>query len=131
MKRFAVALPVVAAMVLFCATAYAADASILPEPVQAHWLIALMAVMIPAVRTALSNDTVKLPTAAAPWRAAIVAILAGASTFVDQLVNGFDLKSAALSFLMLALPSIVQEILKVVFGAGPPSNSGSGTALSG
>lgn len=130
MKRFALALPVVAAWVLFCLPALGADvlaaqkSSILPEPVETHWLIALMVVVIPAIRTALSNDTIKLPVVAGKYRALIVALLAGGSTIFDGLMNGFELKTALLSFLTLSLPSIVQEILKVVFGAGGVSGKG-------
>ena len=101
--------------------------TILPEPVQAHWLIALMAVVIPAVRTGLGNDTIKLPTVAGNYRALIVALLAGASTLFDGLMNGFDVKASLSSFLILSVPSIVQELIKVVFGAGPSSGKGSAT----
>jgi hypothetical protein len=132
MKKIGWALPLAVAYVLTCALAFAGEAAkaagILPEPVETHWLIALMVVVIPAVRTGLSNDTVKLPTAAAPWRAAIVAILAGAATLFDQLMNGFELNTAALAFLTLSLPSIVQEVLKVVFGGS--KNAGGGSSSS-
>jgi hypothetical protein len=132
MKRFAVALPVVVAWVLFCLPALAGDAAILPEPEpmpvkEAHWLLALGGVLIAAVRTALSNDTVKLPTAAAPLRAIIVTGLAAAGMFVEQLIDGFALKSALLTLVMLGLPSLVQEILKYAFGAS--KNAGGGKAM--
>lgn len=115
MKRY-VALPIVAASVLFCLSAFAGDAAILPETVQAHWLIALMAILIPAIRTGLSDDTVKLPTVAAPYRMLLIAALAGATILVDGLANGFTFKMALASFLANGLPSLVQEILKIVFG---------------
>lgn len=127
MKRFAFALPVVAAVVLFCATAYASDAAILPEPLATHWLIGVMAIVIPAVRTALSNDTIKLPVWSANYRMLLVALLAGATIIVDGLANGFTFEMALASFLANGLPSLVQEIIKIVFGAGKPPSSGSGT----
>jgi hypothetical protein len=132
MKRFVLALPVLAATVLFCLTAFAGDAAtagILPEPVQAHWLVAIMAVIVPALRTGLSNDTVKLPTAAAKWRMVMIGILAAATTFFDGLMNGFALNTALLAFLVSGLPSIVQEILKVVFGSSQnPPAAGTGSS---
>ena len=129
MKKIVWALPVVAACVLFCLPAFAGDAAILPEPdpmpvKQAHWLLALGGVIIAAVRTALSNDTVKLPTAAAPLRAIIVTGLAAAGMFIQQLIDGFELKSALLTLVMLGLPSLVQEILKYAFGAKNASGGG-------
>jgi hypothetical protein len=135
MKRIVWALPVMAAMVLFCFSAFGGDvlaaqsSTILPEPpdpVETHWILGLFLVVNAAVRTGLSSDTVKLPTKAAPWRTAIVAILSALGAFLEGLQNGFALKSVVLTFLMLNLPTIVQEVLKVVFGAGPSAGSGTG-----
>lgn len=133
MKRIVLALPVVAAFVFFCLSADALDAiaaqatTILPEPpatLERYWWVALFLTINAAVRTGLSNDTVKLPTAAAPWRAFIVAILAAVEAFFDGFQHGLAFNSLVLTFLMLNLPTIVQEGLKAIFGAKPGAGSG-------
>lgn len=130
MKRFALALPVVAAWALFCLPALAGDAaataSILPEPVKAHWVAGLFLVICAAVRTGLSNDTIHLPTVAAPWRAVIVAGVAALGAGLEGWNSNLPFSSIMLTFVALGLPPIVQEILKVVFGA---KNAGGGKAM--
>jgi hypothetical protein len=129
MNRLFLALPLAAAMVLYCVPALASGAAILPEPMATHWLIGLMAIVIPAVRTALSNDTIKLPVWSAKYRMLLVALLAGATIVVDGLANGFTFEMALASFLANGLPSLVQEIIKLVFGA--KDASGGGTMIAG
>jgi hypothetical protein len=136
MKKIVWALTVVAAWVFFALPAFAGDDApkVLPDPdaVNVHWSLPLIGVLIAAFRTAFSSDTVKFPWEwAGRWRAAAVAILAAAGTLVEQVIGGFELKAAALTFVMLGLPSIVQEVLKALLGAGKSSGGGTASASSG
>ena len=126
MKRFVLALPVVAAWVLFCLPAFAGDAAILPEPdvLKVPWWMPLIGVLIAGFRTFFSDNTRELPTIVAGWRTAIVAVLAALGTLIEQLVAGFDGKTAVLTFVMLGVPSILQEILKALFSGKKTGGSG-------
>ena len=137
MKRFALALPIAAAWVLYCLPAWAQElaaqtAKILPEPdvLKVPWWMPLVGVLIAAFRTFFSDSTRELPTIAAKWRTSLVALLAFVGTFIEQIVGGVDMRTAALTFVMLGVPSIVQEILKALFSGPKNAGGGGGSASS-
>ena len=115
-----------ATCVLFGATAFGADAPPIPTvPVNVPWWVPLLATIVAAARTYYSDNTPRWTTLEAKWRAAIVVGLAAVGTLLQQLISGTDIKTAVITFALLGVPSIVQEILKAA-GTVPTAGSGGG-----
>lgn len=125
MKRYLWALPLAVACVLFCGVAWAGDAVPVAKDfaldLSRHWVVTMMAGVIPMLRTALSSDTVQLPVWAAKWRVVMIVTLSVAATTIEQIMNGIDVANIVTALVVTGGPSIAQEIIKAVFGADPPS----------
>ncbi|HMJ52096.1 MAG TPA: hypothetical protein VK540_08465 [Polyangiaceae bacterium] len=121
MKRFALALPVVAALALFCLPAWAADVApdALPKNmVGNHLWVTLAAGVLPVLVKFFGNETVKLPYWAAKLRVAAVLVLGGIATVLDQAQNGIDISSAITAAVATTVPALLIELLQKFFAGG-------------
>jgi hypothetical protein len=122
MKRFAIALPLAAASVLFCLPAFAADAAptgeLQKDMAGKHLAIMIAAVLLPVLVKFFGNETLHLPYWAAKLRVAVVILLGGSATVADQIQNGGEVWSAVTAAIMTTAPALLIELLQKFGGGG-------------
>lgn len=97
--------------------------------VLSHAVVLILAAAVPALTRALREDVVWFKTASSPIRLLLLTLLAGCGTAIDQVQNGVDWKNALVAALVVGGPSMVIELMHILFGGG---DAGSGpTAITG